>query len=494
LTTQPLDELRRQRIEKLRALRDAGIEPYPHKFDVSHTLEGAINYFLEVEKRGEEQTPEYVRVAGRMTAFRTHGRASFADIRDATSKLQVYFRENTLGKEAYKLIKRLDIGDIIGIEGPVFRTRTGEITILVQKFQLLSKALRPLPEKWHGLRDVEVRYRKRYLDLIANEDVRRIFFLRSRVLEKIREFLKGKGFLEVETPMLHHIPGGAAGKAFRTYCDALGEELFLRIAPELYLKRLLVGGFDKIFEINRSFRNEGLSPRHNPEFTMLELYQAYADYEDMMSLTEELLAFVAEETLGSRKIKYQGKEIDFTPPFKRVRFADIIEENFGVKVEEGNAEELADALRKAGVQLPEGRLSRTKLINLLADTVSAEEPTFVIDYPRELCPLAKWGREDEKIAERFELFIGGLEVANAYSELNDPLEQFEQFRKQVEEAEVGEEKKIDYDYIEALEYGMPPAGGLGIGIDRLVMLLADVASIKEVILFPLMRREAEDEI
>ena len=363
----------------------------------------------------------------------------------------------------------------------------------VEEVVLLAKSLRPPPEKWHGLRDVETRYRQRYVDLVANEGVRETFVLRSRAIAAMRDFLDGLGFMEVETPMLHPLPGGAAGTPFSTHMDALDLDLYLRIAPELYLKRLLVGGFERVYEINRSFRNEGLSPRHNPEFTMLEAYCAYADYVEVMAIAETLIAHVASECLGTTTVKFGGREINLTPPFKRVRFADAIKEAHGVDVADGSLEELEEGLARAGVKLEKGSLARSRLMNLMADSISAEQPTFVIDYPAALCPLARRKPDDPRFAERFELFIGGLEVGNAYSEQNDPVEQAERFSEQAEDAEEGVLKTFDADFVRALEYGMPPAGGLGIGVDRLVMILSDSPTIREVILFPLLRPEAVDD-
>lgn len=486
------DELRGQRIAKRRELESRGVHCYGGRFDTTHSCAGAVAV-LESLPSGEESSP--VRVAGRLKAVRSHGKTVFADLVDFGGKIQLYLNRDRLGEERFSLVKLLDIGDIVGVAGPVFRTRTGEVSVRVEELVLLAKSLRPLPEKWHGLRDQETRYRQRYLDLIANEDVRRVFLLRSRAIAAMRNFLEGLGFVEVETPMLHPVPGGAAGRPFVTHMDALDLDLYLRIAPELYLKRLLVGGFERVYEINRSFRNEGISPRHNPEFTMLEAYCAYADYVEVMSITETLVAHVAQECLGTTRVRFQGREIDLSPPFARVRFADAIKEAHGVDVAEGSVEELEEGLIAAGVALERGKLSRTKLVNLLAESISAEQPTFVIDYPASLCPLARRKPDDPRFAERFELFIGGLEVGNAYSEQNDPLEQAERFREQAGEADEEEStlRTFDADFVRALEYGMPPAGGLGIGVDRLVMILSDSPSIRDVILFPLMRPETADD-
>ncbi|HDN97628.1 MAG TPA: lysine--tRNA ligase [bacterium] len=468
-------EIIEERNRKLKELLEMGIEPYGRAFS---------RIPINEVKEGEEN----VSVAGRIIAIRKHGRASFADIVDWSGKIQVYFKEDIL-QDGYKIFKKLDIGDIIGIKGDVFRTKTGELTILVKEFKILSKSLRPLPEKWHGLRDVEIRFRKRYVDLLVNKDVREIFKKRIRIIQLIREFLDKKGFLEVETPMMHPIPGGATAKPFITYHNSLDMELYLRVSPELYLKRLLVGGFEKVYEINRCFRNEGISTLHNPEFTMLELYQAYADYRKMMEITEELFVYICENLNGSLKISYQGKEIDFSRPWKVMELKEIYK-SIGIedwkdigavrkkikemkleieKEEEKDVFELLEAIFKKKIQ-PE-------LIS----------PTFVIGYPKETSPLAKNFPGNEEIVERFELFIGGLEIANAYSELNDPIEQKNRFIEEVKLQKEDRPKTVDTDYIEALEYGMPPAGGLGIGIDRMTMLFTDTPSIREVILFPILR-------
>ena len=466
------NELIRERRSKLEGIRESGIKPYGGRFQRSHRLGEAV----EVEAK--------VKVAGRIMALRRHGRTTFADLRDGSGQIQTYVGFDLLGEERYNLFGKLDIGDFVGVEGEVFKTKTGERTIKVEGFTILSKSLRPLPEKWHGLKDVEIRYRQRYLDLIANEEVRKIFNLRSSLIKLMRQWLDERGFLEVETPMLQPIPGGAAGKPFKTHQDALEIDLYLRIAPELYLKRLLVGGFEKVYEINRSFRNEGISTRHNPEFTMLEVYQAYADYQDMMELAEELIIHLAESLLGGKKFTYQGKQIDLTRPWRQITFHETMKEMHGVDIEEEDIESLTEKIRSAGVKLEGEKVTRSALIRLLEKSLSSTSPTFVIDYPAFLCPLAK--KKDESRAERFELFIGGCELANAYSELNDPIEQRDRFEEQK-----GDEggKIIDEDFVRALEYGMPPAGGLGLGIDRLIMLFTDSPSIREVILFPQLRPE-----
>ena len=465
------EEIRKQRMEKLEILKNKNIEPYGRKYEK-----------VKIKNIGEKGG---VKTAGRIIALRKHGGASFADIVDTEGKIQLYFKKNIIGKEKSEIFKEIDIGDFIGVEGEIFKTKTGEKTILVKNFTVLSKSLKPLPEKWHGLRDIEIRFRKRYLDLLINKEVREKFIKRTKIIQFIRKYLNDLGFLEVETPMMHPIPGGAEAKPFITYHNTLEMNLYLRIAPELYLKRLLVGNFEKIYEINRSFRNEGISPLHNPEFTMLELYSAYGDYKEMMEITENLLTTLVKNLYGKLKITYQGKEIDFSLPWEKITWSDVFKKvgitnwkditavrekinDFQLEVEEekqNNLFELLDFVFKKKIQ--------PDLIN----------PTFVIDYPVEISPLAKSKKDNPEITERFELFIGGLEVANAYSELNDPIEQYTRFYEKAK----GDKEKIDFDYIEALEYGMPPAGGLGIGIDRLVMILTDSPSIREVILFPLLR-------
>jgi len=476
--------LRQERIKKLEELKGRGLDPYEGGFKRGCTI-------AQARERESEFKEKRIKLCGRVTALRRHGQTYFADLRDESAKIQIYVRKDTVGEEKCSIFKLIDIGDFLGVEGPIFKTRTGELTVLVHGFSVLAKSLRPLPEKWHGLKDIEIRYRQRYLDLISNEKARETFKLRSRIIEKIRSFLNQRGFVEVETPMMQAIPGGAEGRAFKTYHQALDMDLYLRIAPELYLKRLLVGGMEKIFELNRSFRNEGLSPRHNPEFTMLEVYEAYADYNVMMNLTEELITEVAKSTLGKEVFKYQGREINLKRPWKREPFSKLMEEKFKINLENVTIENLVNELKKAGLdskKLDKG-LSKTQLLKLLGENVEPDEPTFVTDHIADFCPLAKRHKDNKNLSQRFELFIGGLEIANAYSELNDPLEQRERFYKQWDELEEEEkqEKKVDDDFVLALEYGMPPAGGLGIGIDRLIMLLTDSPSIREVVFFPQLR-------
>ncbi|MCK4519228.1 MAG: lysine--tRNA ligase [Candidatus Omnitrophica bacterium] len=475
-----LNEIIRQRILKLEEIKAKNIDPYGCKFKRSHSIKQALDSFDETKE-------VIIKTAGRIRALRSHGKSAFLDIRDEDGRIQLYVKKGLISEDEHWLFERLDIGDIIGIEGRLFKTRSGEVTIEVKSLTLLSKSLRPLPEKWHGLKDVEARYRQRYLDLISNEEVRKTFKLRTRIVSKIKEFLDKNGYLEVETPMMHIVPGGAAGRPFKTHHNVYDIDLYLRIAPELYLKKLLVGGFEKIYEINRSFRNEGISVKHNPEFTMLEVYQAYGDYEEMMDLIEELVTYVAQEVLGTLKITYQGEEIDLKRPWKRQSFAEAL----GISPEEKDPAGWKKILcAKFGFDINE-KISRSALLNVAEDLLDGKEknnPTFFTDYFTEVSPLAKTRKDRPLLAERFELFAGGMEIANAYSELNDPLEQAERIKGQQEDSEE-RLHKIDKDFITALEYGMPPAGGLGIGIDRLVMLFTGQDSIRDVILFPQLKPE-----
>lgn len=480
-----LNELMRVRREKMAAIASRGIEPFGRKYSASHHADEVLNKFAELE--GQK-----VRLAGRVMAVRGHGKASFAHLMDMSGKVQLYFRQDVLGEELYQTFELIDIGDIIGVEGEVFRTQKGEISVKVFGFDFLSKSLKPLPEKWHGLKDVEMRYRQRYLDLIVNPEVRDTFVLRSRIIQAMRRYLDGCGFLEVETPILHPIAGGAAARPFITHHNALNMKLYMRIAPELYLKRLIVGGFEKVYELGRVFRNEGISIKHNPEFTMMELYQAYADHEDIMRLTEQIVANVAQTVLGTTKITYQGQEIDLTPPWNRISMPEAIKKYSGedfsnVKtVEEARA--IADRL---GVKY-EPSQGIGGILNNVFEEVAEEhliQPTFITGHPTEISPLAKRNKENPDITDRFEAFIFAREIANGFSELNDPIDQKERFAAQVAQRESGDDEAhpMDEDYINALEYGLPPTGGLGIGIDRLVMFLTDNYSIRDVLLFPHMR-------
>ncbi|MCD5405368.1 MAG: lysine--tRNA ligase [Desulfotomaculum sp.] len=476
------------RRDKLEQLIQEGIDPYGGRFVRTHTAKEILDNFEEIEGKS-------VVLAGRIIAKRGHGKAGFANLQDLSGVIQIYGRLDDLGDEKYKLFQKLDIGDIVGVEGTVFKTRKGEVTVALKDISMLSKSLRPLPEKWHGLKDIDLRYRQRYVDLIVNPDVRNTFIVRSRVIRSIRDFLNERGFLEVETPMMHPIAGGAAARPFVTHHNALDMDLFLRIAPELYLKRLLVGGFEKVYEINRNFRNEGISTRHNPEFTMLELYQAYADYTDMMNLTEELISSVSKEVLGTTSVHYMGNDIKLDTPWTRMTMLEAIEKYSGVDFSDMDFDEAKSKAEELGIEVDECKTTGDVLNEVFEQKVEPNliQPTFIMDYPVEISPLAKRKKDNPKLTYRFELFIFGCEVANAFSELNDPIEQKKRFLEQLKKRQAGDEEAhvMDEDYIRALEYGMPPAGGLGIGIDRLVMLFTNSPSIRDVILFPLMRPEKD---
>ena len=468
-----INDIEKQKRDKLKEIESSGIYPFGEKYQVDRFI-GDIKSNFEEGKS--------VRVAGRIMASREHGKTVFYDLKDSTGKIQLYGGKDVLGEEKFSFLKKLDIGDIVGAEGELFKTRTGEETLKLSDIKILSKSLRPLPEKWHGLKDVETRFRQRYVDLIVNDEVKRIFKRRSAIVTKIREILDKKGFLEVETPMMHPLAGGAAGKPFKTHHEALHRDLYLRIAPELYLKKLLVGGFEKVYEINRSFRNEGISTRHNPEFTMLEVYEAYSDSSGMMKLVEEIIRMTARDILGKEEIEYQGKVIDLTK-WESISFADLMKDNFGILATD-DEKTWVKKLKAKGIELEKKEVSRTQIINIIGELVEPKahnHPVFVVDIFKELCPLAKTKKDNPLLTDRFELYLGGLEVANAYSELNDPIEQRRRFK------EAG--GQIDEDFIRALEYGMPPAGGLGIGIDRLVMIFTNSANIREVILFPQLKEE-----
>jgi len=491
MPSQPSD-LTRQRLETLRQLRDSGIDPFAvTRFDRTHTAEQVHSRFQALSGSGQQ-----VRAAGRIVGRRGHGKATFADLQDASGRVQLHFRLDVLGEQAYSLLEMVDLGDFVGAVGTVFRTKMGEITIAVSEYQILAKALRPPPEKWHGLKDVEVRYRQRYADLIANPEVRRAFAIRSGIISFIRRFLDLRGFVEVETPMMQSVPGGAAAKPFVTYHNALDMSLYLRVAPELYLKRLVVGGMERVYELSRVFRNEGVSTRHNPEFTMLEVYQAYADYNDLMELTEQMVFRLAEEVLGGAALSYQGTSIDLTPPWTRLTFSDAIAKYGGLRPEELEGEEdVRLACERLGLPTAEGIPLSTIWKNIFEKVAEPQliQPTFITDYPTAISPLAKRKPGNPALVERFEPYIGGRELGNAFSELNDPLEQRQRFEEQAKAREAGDEEAhpMDEDYIRALEYGLPPTGGLGIGIDRLVMLFTDSPTIRDVILFPHLRPEAE---
>ncbi|MGH7409930.1 MAG: lysine--tRNA ligase [Candidatus Methylomirabilis sp.] len=480
----------RERLRKLAELELAGIDPYPARFDVHHL---AADLHRDHAVLSEEAgSGVQVAIAGRVLSFRSHGKATFADLQDGSGRIQIYVSRDTVGPSLYELCKKLDVGDHLGVEGSLFRTKTGEVTVRARTIQLLSKALRPLPEKWHGLTDVETRFRQRYLDLIANRQVLDTFRRRSRLISEIRCFFDARGFLEVETPMMQPMAGGAMARPFVTQHNALHLTLYLRIAPELYLKRLVVGGFDRVYEINRNFRNEGISTQHNPEFTMLEFYQAYADYRDLMALTEELLPHLAEVVTGEQEVTYQGQRLSFAPPWPRLTLEEALVKLGGL--DEGalkTDDDVRQVATRHGVTLLPG-WGRGKVMGELFDALVERklmQPTFIIDIPTELSPLAKAKREDPRVVQRFELFAGGMEIANAYSELNDPREQRARFLEQARGRDQGdlEAHGLDEDFLRALEYGMPPAAGEGIGIDRLAMLFTDSPSIRDVILFPLLK-------
>jgi len=478
-----LDSITEERLNKLQRLRARGTDPYPNCYHRTHTIKEAKESFLRCE--GEQSL---VSLAGRVMASRRMGGATFLDIRDGTDKIQLYFKRDLLG-ERYRELGDLDLGDFIGAKGRLFKTKTGEITLKVSDFTFLAKSLQPLPEKWHGLVDIERRYRQRYLDLISNQPAKDIFLVRSRVIAAMRHFLDSRGFIEVETPVLQSIAGGAMARPFITYHNVLDQNLYLRIATELHLKRLVVGGFDKVYEIGRAFRNEGVSTKHNPEFTMLESYEAYADYNDVMEMVEEMVCYIAQEVLGRTESEYGEETLQFSPPWRRVTLREAITERCGIDFEDyPEADSLRAKMSEMGVEVDPSE-GRGKLIDELISTFvepTLTQPTFVLDYPVELSPLAKRKPDNPRLVERFEAFAGGMEIANAFTELNDPLEQRERFQQQLKEREAGDEETelLDEDFLLALEYGMPPTGGLGVGIDRLVMLLTNQQSIREVILFP----------
>jgi len=483
-----------ERRAKLKALRDKGVA-FPNNFAREHYAADLAASHGALANEALEAAPFKVTIAGRIMLKRVMGKASFATIRDMTGSIQLFVSDGDTGQEAHAAFKHFDIGDIVGVEGVLFRTRTGELTVKVKQIRLLAKSLRPLPEKFHGLADQETKYRQRYVDLIMNEDTRKAFQARSRAVQAIREFLLGERFLEVETPMMQPIPGGATARPFITHHNALDIKLFLRIAPELYLKRLVVGGLEKVFEINRNFRNEGISTRHNPEFTMLEFYAAYTDYEYMMATIQRLLLHTVQTATGAAKLTYQGNEIDFARPYERLTITQAIKKHHpaitDAVLNDRNA--LIAALKQRNITLREGDGIGGLQLTLFENTVEDKlvQPTFIVDYPTEVSPLARASDKNPAITERFELYIAGREIANGFSELNDPEDQAERFLQQAKQKEAGDAEAMHYDadYVRALEYGMPPASGAGIGIDRLVMLLTDSPSIRDVILFPLLRPE-----
>ena len=484
---QDLNEILQIRRDKLRELVDNGHDPF-HETTFARDAQST-----DVLENFEQYEGKTVRLAGRLLSKRDMGKAFFSDLQDRPGKIQLYIKIDHLGEEAYADYKKLDIGDIIGVEGTVFRTRRGEISVDISSYILLSKSLKPLPEKWHGLKDIDSRYRQRYVDLIVNPDVRRVFTMRSNILRIIRNELDSRGFLEVETPVLNTISGGASARPFVTHHNTLDLPLFMRIAPELYLKRLIVGGLEKVYEIGRVFRNEGMSPRHNPEFTLLELYEAYADYDDMMNITEQLFIACANEVCGSTEIEYQGEAISLTAPWTRISMIDAIRQVTGADFNTVSDYDSAYALAKSiEVHPQKGDDSWGKIVNLVFEEKVEEtlvNPTFIYDYPVEVSPLAKRKKEDPRLTERFEVFITRREMGNAFSELNDPIDQRQRFMSQVALRDGGDEEAqmMDEDYLNALEYGLPPTGGLGIGIDRMIMLLTDSPTIRDVLLFPTMK-------
>jgi lysyl-tRNA synthetase class 2 len=495
-----LNELLRQRRLKLEALREMGVDPYPLRADCNYSAAKAVDLLRAWRDAGEKgDPPQLVRLCGRMMSVRVMGKASFAHIADGSGRIQIYLRlaEDGVDEATYDLFRSyLDIGDIVQAEGELFFTRTGEPSLRATGLTLLAKSLRPLPEKWHGLKDVETRYRQRYLDLIVNEEARRVFITRSRIVASLRGFLDSRGFMEVETPVLQPLYGGAMARPFTTYYHALDQEVFLRIADELYLKRLIVGGLDRVYEICKDFRNEGVSSQHNPEFTQLEVYQAYADYHDMMSLAEDAFFHIASEVLKSGQIRYQGQEIDLTPPWRRLPMRDAILEQTGLDIYEApTAEALRQRVEQSGLEVDPQPTRGTMVDEIFSEYVERKliQPTFITDFPLEISPLAKRKPDSPDLVERFELFIGGLELGNAFSELNDPLDQRERLLEQKKQREAGDEEAhpMDEDYVRALEYGMPPTGGMGWGIDRMVMLFTDQSSIREVILFPHLRTRGD---
>ncbi len=485
-------ELLKKRLEKIKSLQDDGIALYPNTFRYQDTAAALLTRFDRKDNDVLAEVEETFTIAGRLMAVRDFGKAAFIKVQDRTGALQGYVNHVILGDDDFGLYRRLDIGDIIAMTGRIFRTRTEELTIEVTELQLLSKAIRPLPETWHGLTDVETRYRQRHLDLISNEKSREVFQRRSRIIQFIRHFMEKRDFMEVETPMMQPKAGGAMARPFKTYHNALGMDFYLRIAPELYLKRLITGGMERVFEINRSFRTEGSSTSHNPEFTMMEFYQAYATYEDLIVMTEELFTALSERLFGSLKFTYQGTEIDLTRPWKRMTVKEAIMEHCGVGPEVLEDVALAAAYaRKAGLDIPENMPLGKVMMAIFDEKVEDRiiQPTFITQYPLEVSPLARKNERDPAFTDRFELIIHGKEIANAFSELNDPADQRERFLMQLKQREGGDEEahEMDEDYISVLEYGMPPTAGEGIGIDRLVMLFTDSASIRDVILFPHMR-------
>lgn len=492
MSHEELNDQLKVRREKMQTMLDNGQDPFGHRFDRSHHAQELVKAYGELSKEDLDEQNIEVTLAGRVMTKRGKGKAGFAHIQDISGQIQIYVRQDAVGEDEYKIFDQTDLGDLVGVSGTIFKTKVGELSIKANDFIFLSKALRPLPDKFHGLKDVEERYRKRYVDLITNEESKKTFIMRSRIIQAMRRYLDEHGYLEVETPLMHSIAGGAAARPFITHHNALDMELFMRIAIELHLKRLIVGGLEKVYEIGRVFRNEGVSTRHNPEFTMIELYEAYADFRDIMSLTENLIAHIAQEVLGTTTVQYGGHEVNLKPEWKRLHMADAVKEYTGVDFRKQMSKEEAHALAKEhGVEVKEN-MEFGHILNEFFEQIVEEklvQPTFIYGHPVEISPLAKKNEEDPRFTDRFELFIVGREYANAFTELNDPIDQRERFEAQLREKEQGNDEahEMDEDFIEALEYGMPPTGGLGIGVDRLVMLLTNSPSIRDVLLFPLMR-------
>lgn len=489
-----LEELKNRRLEKLKKIKQKGTNPYPNQSERTHNLEEVIRDFNKLQ--GKRLT-----LSGRLMLIRGHGKATFAHLENESEKMQIFLRYDDLGKEKYEFFSNFDLGDFIEVTGKLFKTKTQEKTLRVEDFRMLAKALRPLPEKWHGIKDIELKYRKRYLDLMMNHQVKEVFRKRARIVKLIRDFMDKKGFLEVDTPVLQPVYGGAAANPFVTNLDALHMKVYLRIANELYLKRLIIGGFEKVYEFSKDFRNEGIDRTHNPEFTQVEFYWAYSDYNDIMTFVENLYSHLAKEVCGSLKIKYQGKIVDFTPPFKRLKFVEVLEKYSGIKgILEMSKKDLANKVKSlksavGGKEIQEKKHStKAEILEDLFDYFVQDKlwnPTFIIDWPKETTPLAKVHRDDPRLVERFEPSICGMEIGNGFTELNDPIDQRRRFEEQVEARKKGAEEThpLDCDFLEAIEYGMPPTGGMGVPIDRLTMILTDSPTIKDVVLFPFMKQK-----
>ncbi|GIN42243.1 MULTISPECIES: lysine--tRNA ligase [Heyndrickxia] len=492
MSFEELNDQLQVRREKMNSIRENGMDPFGKRFDRTHNTQQIKEQYEEFTKEDLDEKDVSVTIAGRIMTKRGKGKAGFAHVQDLNGQIQIYVRKDTVGEEQYELFDTVDLGDIVGISGTVFKTKVGELSIKVKEFTLLTKSLRPLPDKFHGLKDIEQRYRQRYLDLIMSEESKRTFITRSLIIQSMRRYLDQHGYLEVETPMMHAIAGGASARPFITHHNALDMPLYMRIAIELHLKRLIVGGLEKVYEIGRVFRNEGVSTRHNPEFTMIELYEAYADYKDIMKLTENLVAHIAKEVLGTTTIQYGDNEVNLEPEWRRLHMVDAVKEYTGVDFwNVTTVEEARQLANEHGIEITK-HMQYGHIVNEFFEQKVEErliQPTFIYGHPVEISPLAKKNDEDPRFTDRFELFIVGREHANAFTELNDPIDQRERFEAQLKEREQGNDEahQMDDDFIEALEYGMPPTGGLGIGIDRLVMLLTNSASIRDVLLFPTMK-------